>query len=1076
MMTAPATTNWPSPDSGDKLAHLTDSWGGSSTESPRELVAGVLDEMYVDDSSVGVFTTVGKHGFPRSTLGNAHAKGFLNSAITSELSEKSAAKEDEEDFVVDEGCDDQDADADTIKEEVNEVLNAIDYHQGILWPENDQKIIAGIAKARAQAQAEALEQGNGRKGPIISQDLRMILTAATHRGVSLGSWFGHYDPKRTGRVSHDDLRRALAGLGIGISVGSGATNVGGVEYGTNAHTPAHITEDVVERALSPEAITELVERLDDGGMGTPYGLLIKCAKLSPNQFDKLLPRRRKVLSRATPSTRVRAGRSKRPTTPSQAQHQAKARVRAQIRTASSKKKLSTTMGGKGVVFATPKKKEGKAAGRGKGRSAGKSAKEATSHKAPSPVPGEASLNVQVAIQTMQRITNKRIAKREAREKAAMVTLTADEDSFEDRLIKLIQASGPFYALLKDIERKNVAGQSVDRKYLTVPVFEKIIHKLFAVRIREEDSLFILERAASLVGDADAPKDVGVGGTDTENDALLSALSPKDKRAFVDHGEVIVSTKRMARYLRRIRCRKRMGFGDWFGRKMSMSAEKSRSNQVTVQEAAEGKLPALRRVAASASVLEVDALTLLGNSMAPRATGAAVNNELNVPELQAALDELQVTLLAPGTMEGEALAVAREWTESHDGRMKVLVLARDKAGIGPRFGTAQNVTPTKKRGKAVEEYPEPPASTVEAAAETLKTERFAQLMGDDRFKKAIFRKLFGEYTREMMKGHGSGNFMAFQSARAKRQEDVKAAQLGWQKKKAKEEDKRRSADNRFAGVNELIEFVQSVILNSAREITGIQQKYNMLRTIGADRLRKETPPASKHAELSPSSSELAKGLYGTGPAKTPKVGTVSMKEFVEVMRPVFFSLQADPKTSILASVVLDGLGPTIDRSYEALVQSENGAKKLKELGESVLRRMQDQLIRDNRAVQNYQDLFLEEHHEAKSLTILRLNEKEKEAKKKYGEWVKQKKKAAQKKEVLAMKKSKTEGDAARKLKADSLVHVQKWHKDIKTRTKKLNKSKTKSIEPRPAWVDVVIPTFHEDAIKAARKKKKNKGLL
>ena len=76
----------------------------------------------------------------------------------------------------------------------------------------------------------------------------------------------------------------------------------------------------------------------------------------------------------------------------------------------------------------------------------------------------------------------------------------------------------------------------------------------------------------------------------------------------------------------------------------------------------------------------------------------------------------------------------------------------------------------------------------------------------------------------------------------------------------------------------------------------------------------------------------------------------------------------------------------------------------------------------------------------------------------------------------MKKSKTEGDAARKLKADSLVHVQKWHKDIKTRTKKLNKSKTKSIEPRPAWVDVVIPTFHEDAIKAARKKKKNKGLL
>ena len=102
-MTAPATTSWPSPDSGDQLAHLADSWGGSSTESPRELVAGVLDEVDMDGSSVGVFPTAGKHGFPRSTLGNARAEGFLNSAVTSELSEKSAAKEDEDDFVVDEG-------------------------------------------------------------------------------------------------------------------------------------------------------------------------------------------------------------------------------------------------------------------------------------------------------------------------------------------------------------------------------------------------------------------------------------------------------------------------------------------------------------------------------------------------------------------------------------------------------------------------------------------------------------------------------------------------------------------------------------------------------------------------------------------------------------------------------------------------------------------------------------------------------------------------------------------------------------------------------------------------------------
>merc|ERR1711964_37450 len=136
----------------------------------------------------------------------------------------------------------------------------------------------------------------------------------------------------------------------------------------------------------------------------------------------------------------------------------------------------------------------------------------------------------------------------------------------------------------------------------------------------------------------------------------------------------------------------MGFGDWFGRKMSMSAEKSRSNQQTVKEAAEGKLASLRRVAAAASVLEVDALTLLGNLSAPRTASTRVNNELNVPELQASLDEMQVSLLAPGTMEGEALAVAGDWTESHDGRMKVLVLARDKAGIGPRFGAQHNLTP------------------------------------------------------------------------------------------------------------------------------------------------------------------------------------------------------------------------------------------------------------------------------------------------------------------------------------------------------------------------------------------------
>ena len=54
------------------------------------------------------------------------------------------------------------------------------------------------------------------------------------------------------------------------------------------------------------------------------------------------------------------------------------------------------------------------------------------------VPGETGLNVQVAIQTMQRITSKAIAKREAKERSRLLKLLDDETTFEDRLVKLIQ--------------------------------------------------------------------------------------------------------------------------------------------------------------------------------------------------------------------------------------------------------------------------------------------------------------------------------------------------------------------------------------------------------------------------------------------------------------------------------------------------------------------------------------------------------------------------------------------------------------------------------------------------------------
>jgi hypothetical protein len=1113
---------WPG-SASSSASEFTGAWGGDGLLRSPSSARGAkgegtkkdLDPLNAsnDDGGSEVFLDVLEDCDDESDGGSSQGKGNRRNAAARAVvannhgsAEKAAVKE--------EGGDDGNAreiDAAMIKEEVKDVLDAIDYHQGTLWPEEGKAVLQAIAKAREE---DAAAGGRGRV-PVITQDLKMVLASARARGINLRKWFTHYDPKRSGRVTTEDLRRALAGLGLAISVGS---SEGGVEYG-GALPGASVGEEVIERVLNPIAITELIGRLDDGGQGAPYELLIKCAELSPNRFDRLLPKSGKKKLKATRAaplpfaTRKKADRGGRhPATPSQAQAQARARLRSRIRTSSQKKKAVELAAKKGKPGLGRTQKAKPRRGGARAKQARPSRGEKVAKPSKSPVPGETGLNVQVAIQTMQRITNKRIAQREAREMAALVALTEDEKCFEDRLIKLIQASGPFYALMKDIETTERAGIKVARKYVTAASFTKILRKLFAIRIRADDAEEILGRAASLIADEAG---AGEGAGKDEAAELQAALSPRDKRALGETNGTAVSTKRMNRYLRRIRCRKRMGFGDWFGQKQEMSAEISRANQATVQSAAEGKKGALERIAAAASVLEVDALMLLGKSSAPRVASTAVNNELSVPDLQAALDELQTTLLSPGTLEGEALAVANDWTETHDGRMKVLVLAREEAGIGPRFGKQHSPSPKKKKKKkggatsrAVEEYPEPPPSTIHAATQTLKTERFAELMGDDRFKKAIFRKLFGEYCRAQARGHGAGDFKGFQAARIKRQQDAEASILGWQKKKAREEDKKRTAEAKFAGVNELIEFVESLTQQTTREFSNMAAKFATLRELGAKRVAETARAAeraasqNKHAFYnqtassfgsstcsgvstgsSPSSADLAKHVYANAPSAKPKVGTVSMKEFVDLMGSVFFSLQADPKTSVVANVVLDGLKATIGRSYEALVKTENGAKKLAELGESALRRMQDQLVRGNRLVQTYLDLFSDGgkgQEEARSNTLHRLNQKEEEARRKYGEWLKKKKSSEMAKEALAKKKVQIEKAAAKKNKEKSSITVESWTKKLKSRKKiakkRVRSKKAQQLKARPAWVDVAPPPEPVKNPKGKRKGKKTRGLL
>ena len=96
-------------------------------------------------------------------------------------------------------------------------------------------------------------------------------------------------------------------------------------------------------------------------------------------------------------------------------------------------------------------------------------------------------------------------------------------------------------------------------------------------------------------------------------------------------------------------------------------------------------------------------------------------------------------------------------------------------------------------------------------------------------------LFGEYARNMVIG-GSGctNFEDFQNWRKTRHKTLKTEISNWQRKKAKVQLKKKSADTRFADVNAAISFVQDLVLNSSREFSNMAMKYNSLRELGTRR--------------------------------------------------------------------------------------------------------------------------------------------------------------------------------------------------------------------------------------------------
>ena len=959
--------------------------------------------------------------------------------------EKLAAKED-----ADEGID-----AAMIKEEVYDVLEAIDYHQGVMWGDNGQKVIRAAAKAREEEQLR-LQQGNrGNKYSPISDDLRAILVAAKARGVNLKKWFGHFDVRRTGRISSGDLQKAISGLGLGLSIGASDVQ-GGVEYGSSSRSGIEVAEDVVERVLNPTAMSKLVARLNDGkgegveGTSVPYATLVACGnrQVTSNRFDRLVQSGKSL----PPSSKK--NKKLRPVTPSQAQAQAKARVRARIRSDVQRaKKKSTKKGTTKKNSPPPRAPQVRVARRPK---RGKSNVTETGAIL---VPGETGLNVQVAIQTMQRITNKSIAKREAKEKARQLKLLDDESTFEDRLVKLIQAPGPFHAILKEVEQKQKAGKTVTRKYVTCTLFESIIRKLFHLRISDEDSILILQRATEATMDTNNVE----GG---EED-FVSIMSPREKRLVEEHGKSIaLSTKRMLKYLRRLRCRKRMDFVDWFDRKQIKVETSEKTNKELLLNGANGDTGALRRLLSSANQLEQDALISLGElgikKSAPKIKGHVVRAAVSKDELVVAMKSVQTQLLVEGTVKDEADIMAGEWVLSNDGRSKVLCMAREMAGIGPRFSTSSSPSSKRSKSKSIQEelYPEPPQEAIKSASASLKAEKVEELLSDANFHTTIFRMLFGEYVRNIViSGSGCSNFEEFQNWRKTRHRTLKTEINNWQRKKAKVQLKKKSADTRFADVNETILFVQDLVLNSSREFSNMTMKYNSLRELGARRQLLDNK-GGKRNPPSESSLQDANDIYSntvlassTKRNVIPKVGTISMKEFLDVMEPVFFSLQADPKTALVAGVVIDGLEETVDKSYNSLIATEVGTVKLKELGAENLKRMQDKFVKENSAVQEYIKLFAPDtsgKEKAMSAALVNLNRKEAAAEEKFNEWLR-KKKEAQSATLKRQKKllKKKEKKQQRTVTARS-NKIKEFNKRIKNRKKKMSKSKSKPLSSRPSW--------------------------
>ena len=96
-------------------------------------------------------------------------------------------------------------------------------------------------------------------------------------------------------------------------------------------------------------------------------------------------------------------------------------------------------------------------------------------------------------------------------------------------------------------------------------------------------------------------------------------------------------------------------------------------------------------------------------------------------------------------------------------------AREDAGIGPRFSAP--VTPSKRsKSKTIQEelYPDPPSEVIKSATEKLKAGKVEELLQDENFHLTTYRMLFGEYTRNMVKGGATySNFEDFQNSRSAR---------------------------------------------------------------------------------------------------------------------------------------------------------------------------------------------------------------------------------------------------------------------------------------------------------------------